>query len=61
MDKVIPPGNPVREHIHGKWHENVGHYRTLTGNHEAAKVEYNRAQQKFNQSETNKMMRKNSL
>ena len=31
VDKVIPRGNPVREHIHGNWHSLAGGYATLKG------------------------------
>lgn len=43
VDKVLPPGNALREHIHGHWHGMAGCYATITGNEEQAKVEFDRA------------------
>lgn len=61
VDKVLPRGNPVRQHIHGHWHQLAGGYAMLTGNPEQARIEFNRAESKFNSSETNKLMRQASL
>lgn len=50
VDKVLPRGNPVREHIHGHWHSMAGVYASMTGNEGQAKIEFDRAQKKFDSS-----------
>ena len=57
VDRMFPPGNPTREHIHGAMHEIAGDACFLMGQSESAEVEYGRAEQKFNMSEQNKKMR----
>lgn len=61
VDKVLPRGNPIREHIHGKWHEMAGGYALLKGDKRQAEIEFNRAEQKFNSSKTNRAIRDASL
>lgn len=43
VDKVLPRGNAVRQHIHGHWHQMAGGYALLKGDSQQAKKEFNRA------------------